>query len=99
MVPYPYAFTAGSLNCVEAVLEPCRKLQIDNAVLADRKLLELPVIVVAGASMSLLEMRSKSLHFLVASYSVTIEESPVAGTEGVETINVLIGDLEAEADR
>lgn len=43
------------MSCVEANVEPGQKRQDDDVVLADRKLLGIPVTILHGVSMLLLE--------------------------------------------
>lgn len=43
---YPYIFNSRSMCCVEATVKPGQLFRIDGAVLADRKILEVPSVFV-----------------------------------------------------
>lgn len=86
------------MGCVKASVEPVRKHLNDGEVLADRKLPELPVILVQDDSMSLSEAKSQRHQFLAARYHADLVESPAAAPAEVVSIYLLTGDPDAEAD-
>lgn len=73
---YPGDFDARLVSCIEATADPGRKHLNDSAVLADGKLLEVPLILVEDASMSLSKEESQGRQFLSAQYPGDVEEYP-----------------------
>lgn len=86
------------MSCIEANVEPGLKRQNDTAVLADRKVSEVPVIFIEGESISLSEAKSKVCQFLVNQYPADLDESPVVVSEDVASIDVFADDLDGETD-
>lgn len=62
----PYDFDAGLMSLVKASIEQGRKLQNDDVALADRKLPDVLVVFIEGASMSQKEAKSQVHQFLAA---------------------------------
>lgn len=66
--------------------------------LTDRKIPEIPVIFVEGASVSVSEVKSQVHPFMATQYSTKVEESPAAAPNEVASIDVHTGDLEGKVD-
>lgn len=87
------------MSCVDASFEPVQKRQYDGALLADRSLVEVPVVLVKGESISLSGAKRNVRQFLAAVYPADLEKSPVPAPEEGASIHVLSGDVEGEASR
>lgn len=86
------------MSDVEATVEPNPKCFNDGTVLANYKLPEVPVLIAEGVSLSLSDAKSILRQFLEATYPASLEKSPAADFEGMESIDMFGDDQEDEAD-
>lgn len=86
------------MSCVEASVNAGRKCQIEGEVLDDRKLPEVPVVFVEGASKSLSQVKPQVRQILMARYPAGFEESSAATPEEMASNEEHAGDLEGESD-
>lgn len=91
-------FNTRLMSCIMATSEPGRKRQKHGAVLVDRKLPEVPGILVDRESVSLSEGKSQVGIFLTFRFSANLENSPTTPPEEVGSIHVLSSDLDVQAD-
>lgn len=89
---------AGLVSCVEESFKPGWECKNDGAMLADCMLPEVLVFFVEDESMYLSEAKSKVRQFLVARCSADLEKSLEAAPEEMANIDMLVGDLQSEAD-
>lgn len=88
----------GMVSNIESAVEPGRKHINDGAVLTDRTISEVPVIFLEGEPMSLSEARLKVCQFMATQNPSALDKYLVLTTDEVVGIDVLVGDLEGEAD-
>lgn len=95
---YRYDIDTGVVSCVQKSVQRGRNRQIEDAVIAGCKPLEVPVNFVKGRSMSLSALKLQEHQFLSTWYPANLKQSPTAAPQEVASISVLSVDPAGGAD-
>lgn len=94
----PYNFDTGQGRCIEAGIESGQKRDSDGSVLADRKVLKVPVTFPESKKIFLSETKSQVRPILATHHHTNLEESSLVAPEVMASIDMIAGNLVGEVE-